>query len=963
MESSIQIIIICCDEERRKFQKKQMEDLNLPYVFFNGYTPNTMGDYITDKNSTHPEPDTVISCFRSHVGALKMFVDKFPEKEYVLIVEDDSVIINNFVEELNKILIKFKSNKNIDYITLGIGLNHFEKPESTFSDENLVWGNMIVWGAILQLIPMSIAKEMVQLLDKPNTTLLYIDVLKKKHAMPNCMGYTKKNMRLQADVVFSILWRQGCVWPPMAIENDKFNSLITPLDNNNRWQHIFDLNIRKKEEFYNFSLKDKVQIIIICCNEERRKFQKKQMEDLNIPYVFFNGYTPNTMGDFITEKHKEYPEVDTMICCTRSHIGAIDLFVKQYQDKEYCIIMEDDVIVINTFMDEVQKIIRLWDSLAAPNPIDLISLGYLPFEKNKECLSNGVLHWGTEDGIWGTQCYMINRKCAIDMAATLVQKNTTDLFSILKNKKNYANKVLRIQPDVIITGYWKQGFIWPQIAIEKGEFNSIITPEDKNSDRHMFDFKLRKREEFYKPFSMNNVQIIIISCNEERRKFQQKQMEDLNLSYAFYDAYTPKTMGDYITEKNKEIPEADTTLCCMRSHIDALKMFVENFPEKEYVIIAEDDILLINDFKKELEATMKQFKNHKEIDYISLGCSPEQKDKYKSAHNDRNLFWGNMIAWSTTLQIIPISIAKDMVNLLDVNNTAELYAKVYTQMSKINNGLGYAFKQVRLQSDSIFSILWYQACVWPPMAIENENFNSVITPKITNNRWQHIFDLNIRKREEFYTPINLLIKPYVINLQHRKDRWQEVQEEFKKLDLIPIRIDAVYNKNGALGCMASHIKTLTEGLQSNQPIWVCEDDSEILVSKLVLFSIINEFLKSDGDILCLGNNLIRKTTYNATFDKALETQTTSSYVIKPSFAIILRNHWQEMEEYISKGKTHFSEVLFRQTDMYGKNAYHNIDINWKILQQYFKFLVPKIKCIKQRESYSDIENKIVNYNV
>jgi hypothetical protein len=467
---------------------------------------------------------------------------------------------------------------------------------------------------------------------------------------------------------------------------------------------------------------------------------------------------------------------------------------------------------------------------------------------------------------------------------------------------------------------------------------------------------------------MDSLQIIIICCNEERRRFQKQQMEDLQLPYAFFDAYTPKTIGDYCKEKHKTHPEPDTTLCCVRSHIDAIKFFVNEYPDKEYVFIAEDDILLIKKFKEELKSTMELFKNHKEIDFITLGCGLGQREKPLSQFNDGTLFWGQLCVWGATLQIFPMSVAKAIIKILDAKNTSELFKNMNNERLKINNGRGYCNKDIRLQADAVFSILWRQACVWPPMVIESASFNSCITPTDTNDRWQHIFDLNIRNKDEFYSPICSypvgLSQPYVINLKHRTDRWQEVQEEFKKLDLIPYRIDAVYNKNnGAMGCMASHVLTLTEGIKTNHPFWVCEDDIEFLTSPYTLFSIIDKFLKSDGDILCLGNNTILKTNYNDDFDIALETQTTSSYIIKPSFAIILRNHWHEMEEYIEQGKTHFSEVLFRQTPMYGKNAYHYLDQNWKILQQYFKFLVPKIRCIKQRESYSDIENKIVNYNV
>jgi len=462
---------------------------------------------------------------------------------------------------------------------------------------------------------------------------------------------------------------------------------------------------------------------------------------------------------------------------------------------------------------------------------------------------------------------------------------------------------------------------------------------------------------------MDSLQIIIICCNEARKQFQETQMRDLELPYSFYKAYTPETMGDYIQTRNLVYPEPHTVLCCTRSHIGALKFFVNNYPEKSYVVIAEDDVLLIHAFKEELEKNIERWKTKKDIDYITLGCSPGQKERPASMYEEDNLLWGSMTVWSTTLQIIPRQVAERMVSLLDVKNTTQLYAVIENERKTIDNNKGYSTKKIRLQSDVIFSILWRQACVWPPMAIEEEQFLSCINNE-PNNRWKHIFDLNIRKKEEFYKPIEFNIEPYVINLYHRTDRWEEVQREFQKLQIVPYRIDAVYEKeDGAKGCMASHVIALTEGIKSNKPFWVCEDDIEFLTSPYTLFKTIDEFLKSDADILCLGNNVGQRTKYNDTFYRALETHTTSSYVIKPTFAHILRNHWQEMSEYLAKGKTHFSEVLFRKTNMFGKNSYYCCDINWKILQHYYIFLVPVQKCLRQRESYSDITKTVAKYEV
>ena len=465
---------------------------------------------------------------------------------------------------------------------------------------------------------------------------------------------------------------------------------------------------------------------------------------------------------------------------------------------------------------------------------------------------------------------------------------------------------------------------------------------------------------------MDSLQIIIICCNEERRRFQQKQMEDLELPYAFFNAYTPRTMGNYIQWKHKTYPESDTTVCCMRSHIEALKMFVEKFPNKEYVVISEDDALLIKNFKEEIQKTIRLFKKHKEIEYVRLGCGVGEKEKPTSAFQDDTLFWGPAVLWSAILQLIPMEIAKDMVQTLDKPNTTELFLSITKRKHAMPNGVGYQDKIIRIQSDCVFNVLWYQASVWPPMAIENENFNSCISPDVKNTRWQYLFDLNIMKKEDFYSPISSypigLSQPYVINLKHRKDRWEEVQNEFMKIDVIPNRIDAVLNKEkGYMGCLASHIVALKEGQRTNMPVWICEDDIHFLQPKNKLFQLIEEFLKSDGDILCLSYNSGDKREYNHLFARTLETQTTGSYIIKPAFLPILLQLWEEVYECYYKNKKHLTEHLFLKTDGFGKTAYYCADICWKILQPYYIFLIPKEKYAIQRESYSDIEHKIVKY--
>jgi len=460
---------------------------------------------------------------------------------------------------------------------------------------------------------------------------------------------------------------------------------------------------------------------------------------------------------------------------------------------------------------------------------------------------------------------------------------------------------------------------------------------------------------------MDSLQIIIICCNEERRRFQQKQMEDLDLPYVFFDAYTPNTMGEYITEKYVENPEADTMICATRSHIEAIDYFCKQYPDKQYGIFFEDDVIIAHDFLSKVEKTISAWKPYKnEIDYISLGfLLPDIKTKCKNTSEHLN--WNLEEAlWGQQCYIVGRDVCLEIAKLLVQKNTADLYSVFRERRKKVVRKLGYAYKKVRLQPDTIIPNLFRQGFIWPPIAIEYEGFNSCISSFYSNQLRHKVIDFNLN---DFYNPNKpLLLTPYVINLAYRKDRWLETQEEFKKLDLIPRRIEAVYVKDkGFKGCLASHILALKEGQKTNLPVWISEDDIAFIVPKSKLFYLIDEFLKSDGEILCIANNTRLVSNHDKIFNVALETQTTASYIIKPSFIPILLQLWEEVYECVEKGTLHFSYHLFNRTGGTGIENFNCLDVCWKILQHYYKFLVPIQVYAIQRKSYSDITQSVQDY--
>lgn len=206
--------------------------------------------------------------------------------------------------------------------------------------------------------------------------------------------------------------------------------------------------------------------------------------------------------------------------------------------------------------------------------------------------------------------------------------------------------------------------------------------------------------------------------------------------------------------------------------------------------------------------------------------------------------------------------------------------------------------------------------------------------------------------------------PCYINLDSRADRKNETEEEFRKLDIHDsVRFPAIYNsRNGAIGCLESHIKVLENYDIDSPAIWICEDDVQFLVNRDVLNKYINEFMDSSGDILCLGFNCRKTNPYLNSLLRVFDTQTTSSYIVKSSFRPILLDFWKEFLDHIKNNKEHSAKAIYDRLSIWKTPTYSAMDQSWKVLQQDYVFLIPNQKVLIQRPSYSDIENRVVEYN-
>ena len=197
-------------------------------------------------------------------------------------------------------------------------------------------------------------------------------------------------------------------------------------------------------------------------------------------------------------------------------------------------------------------------------------------------------------------------------------------------------------------------------------------------------------------------------------------------------------------------------------------------------------------------------------------------------------------------------------------------------------------------------------------------------------------------------------KIYYINLEHRIDRKQKIEE---LLDLLKIDNDKKvrfnahnFPENGSLGCVKSHLDILIDAKKNNyKNCLILEDDFRCDKPVDILNSIEYFFnLEIDYDVIMLSSNLLRydKTNYDKIV-KVNECQTSAGYIINNKF-------FDKLIEVFTES------VVNLELDPSIKWKYA-LDQNWKKIQpnsNWYSFY-PTIGY--QEEGYSDIEQRDVNY--
>jgi glycosyl transferase family 25 len=127
---------------------------------------------------------------------------------------------------------------------------------------------------------------------------------------------------------------------------------------------------------------------------------------------------------------------------------------------------------------------------------------------------------------------------------------------------------------------------------------------------------------------------------------------------------------------------------------------------------------------------------------------------------------------------------------------------------------------------------------------------------------------------------------YVINLDQRTDRLEQITKELGDMGLKFKRFPAIKTTPGILGCGLSHLAVLKEardlGLKN---VLIFEDDFKFLIGKEEFHEKIENFLRSESFDLVMLAYLVQKSepVEGKAYIKVLNGQTASGYIVNERF--------------------------------------------------------------------------------
>lgn len=193
-----------------------------------------------------------------------------------------------------------------------------------------------------------------------------------------------------------------------------------------------------------------------------------------------------------------------------------------------------------------------------------------------------------------------------------------------------------------------------------------------------------------------------------------------------------------------------------------------------------------------------------------------------------------------------------------------------------------------------------------------------------------------------------------INLDHRPDRNEQVINELTTLGFSNHsinRFSAIKTNSPAIGCSISHLKCLEKAKSLNwDHVLIVEDDIKFM-NPILFKTQFNKLLSSNlnWDVILLGGNNVGPYTIISDYAvKVTKCLTTTGYLVNKNYYDTLINNYR-------------TGIQFFLQNIKSPNKYA-IDTYWFSLQQRDHWYLVYPLSVSQTVGFSDIENKIVNYD-
>uniref|UniRef100_A0A6C0H688 Glycosyl transferase family 25 domain-containing protein n=1 Tax=viral metagenome TaxID=1070528 RepID=A0A6C0H688_9ZZZZ len=199
--------------------------------------------------------------------------------------------------------------------------------------------------------------------------------------------------------------------------------------------------------------------------------------------------------------------------------------------------------------------------------------------------------------------------------------------------------------------------------------------------------------------------------------------------------------------------------------------------------------------------------------------------------------------------------------------------------------------------------------------------------------------------------MNILNHVLYINLDDRIDRKTHVEQQLNNIGITNFkRFPAIKKENGAIGCSLSHLQCIKMAKENNWDyVFIVEDDILFLHPNLFQLQI-KRFTQSvhSWDVLLIGgNNFPPFTKINSSCIQVTKCQTTTGYIVS--------NHYYDtLIDNFYNGINYFLQYP-------NKPQLYAIDQYWFKLQERHKWFLLIPICAIQKEDYSDIEKRNVDY--